>query len=195
MKAHLLPALKMTVLTFVLFAIVYPFVVWAIAQLSPNQGKGFVIEANGKTYYKNIGQKFTDDKYFWSRPSAVEYDAAGSGASNKAGSNPEYIQEVEGRITHFLSQNPKVNREQIPTEIVTASGSGLDPHLSVNALEIQVPRIAQLRGLEEPELIDLITEHTEKPLWGMFGPTKVNVLELNLALDALASEKGVQNAK
>lgn len=195
MKAHLLPALKMTVLTFVLFAIAYPFVVWAIAQLSPNQGKGFVIEANGKTYYKNIGQKFTDDKYFWSRPSAVEYDAAGSGASNNAGSNPEYIQEVEGRITHFLSQNPKVNREQIPTEIVTASGSGLDPHLSVNALEIQVPRIAQLRGLEEPELIDLITEHTEKPLWGMFGPTKVNVLELNLALDALASEKGVQNAQ
>ncbi len=195
MKAHLLPALKMTVLTFVLFAIVYPFVVWAIAQLSPNQGKGFVIEANGKTYYKNIGQKFTDDKYFWSRPSAVEYDAAGSGASNKAGSNPEYIQEVEGRITHFLSQNPKVNREQIPTEIVTASGSGLDPHLSVNALEIQVPRIAQLRGLEEPELIDLITEHTEQPLWGMFGPKKVNVLELNLALDALATEKGVQNAQ
>ncbi|MGB7528093.1 potassium-transporting ATPase subunit KdpC [Sphingobacterium cellulitidis] len=195
MKAHLLPALKMTVLTFVLFAIVYPFVVWAIAQLSPNQGKGFVIEANGKTYYKNIGQKFTDDKYFWSRPSAVEYDAAGSGASNNAGSNPEYIQEVEGRITHFLSQNPKVNREQIPTEIVTASGSGLDPHLSVNALEIQVPRIAQLRGLEEPELIDLITEHTEKPLWGMFGPKKVNVLELNLALDALATEKGVQNAQ
>ncbi|WFB65185.1 potassium-transporting ATPase subunit KdpC [Sphingobacterium sp. WM] len=195
MKAHLLPALKMTVLTFVLFAIVYPFVVWAIAQLSPNQGKGFVIEANGKTYYKNIGQKFTDDKYFWSRPSAVEYDAAGSGASNNAGSNPEYIQEVEGRITHFLSQNPKVNREQIPTEIVTASGSGLDPHLSVNALEIQVPRIAQLRGLEEPELIDLITEHTEQPLWGMFGPKKVNVLELNLALDALATEKGVQNAQ
>ncbi|WP_313369100.1 potassium-transporting ATPase subunit KdpC [Sphingobacterium mizutaii] len=195
MKAQILPAIKMSILTFILLAILYPFVVWAIAQLSPNQGKGFLVEGNGKTYYKNIGQKFTEDQYFWSRPSAVEYNAAGSGGSNLAGSNPEYIQEVEGRIAHFLSHNPNVTKEQIPTEIVTASGSGLDPHLSVNALEIQVPRIAKLRGLGETELISLIKEHTENPLLGMFGPAKVNVLELNLALDALANKKGVEHAQ
>ncbi len=195
MKAQILPAIKMSILTFILLAILYPFVVWAIAQLSPNQGKGFLVEGNGKTYYKNIGQKFTEDQYFWSRPSAVDYNAAGSGGSNKAGSNPEYIQEVEGRIAHFLSHNPNVTKEQIPTEIVTASGSGLDPHLSVNALEIQVPRIAKLRGLGETELMSLIKEHTEKPLLGMFGPAKVNVLELNLALDALANKKGVEHAQ
>lgn len=195
MKAQILPAIKMSILTFILLAILYPFVVWAIAQLSPNQGKGFLVEGNGKTYYKNIGQKFTEDQYFWSRPSAVDYNAAGSGGSNLAGSNPEYIQEVEGRIAHFLSHNPNVTKEQIPTEIVTASGSGLDPHLSVNALEIQVPRIAKLRGLGETELISLIKEHTENPLLGMFGPAKVNVLELNLALDALANKKGVEHAQ
>lgn|SRR5690606_9260492 len=195
MKAQILPAIKMSILTFILLAILYPFVVWAIAQLSPNQGKGFLVEGNGKTYYKNIGQKFTEDQYFWSRPSAVDYNAAGSGGSNLAGSNPEYIQEVEGRIAHFLSHNPNVTKEQIPTEIVTASGSGLDPHLSVHALEIQVPRIAKLRGVGEPELMSLIKEHTENPLLGMFGPAKVNVLELNLGLDALANKKGVEHAQ
>lgn len=195
MKTHILPAIKMSILSFILLAILYPFVVWGIAQLSPNQGKGFLVEGNGKSYYKNIGQQFTEDQYFWSRPSAVDYNAAGSGGSNKAGSNPEYIQEVEGRIEHFLSHNPDVNKEQIPTEIVTASGSGLDPHLSVNALEIQVPRIAKLRGLEEPALMELIQEKTEKPLLGMFGPEKVNVLELNLALDDMANKKGVQDAQ
>lgn len=195
MKTHILPAIKMSILSFILLAILYPFVVWAIAQLSPNQGKGFLVEGNGKSYYKNIGQQFTEDQYFWSRPSAVDYNAAGSGGSNKAGSNPEYIQEVEGRIEHFLSHNPDVSKEQIPTEIVTASGSGLDPHLSVNALEIQVPRIAKLRGLEEPALMELIQVNTEKPLWGMFGPEKVNVLELNLALDNMANKKGVQDAQ
>ncbi|WP_312698065.1 MULTISPECIES: potassium-transporting ATPase subunit KdpC [Sphingobacterium] len=195
MKAQILPAIKMSILSFILLAILYPFVVWAIAQLSPNQGKGFLVEGNGKTYYKNIGQKFTEDQYFWSRPSAVDYNAAGSGGSNLAGSNPEYIQEVEGRIAHFLSHNPNVTKEKIPTEIVTASGSGLDPHLSVNALEIQVPRIAKLRGLAETELISLIKEHTENPLLGMFGPAKVNVLELNLALDAIANKKGVEHAQ
>ena len=195
MKTHILPAIKMSILSFILLAILYPFVVWAIAQLSSNQGKGFLVEGNGKSYYKNIGQQFTEDQYFWSRPSAVDYNAAGSGGSNKAGSNPEYIQEVEGRIEHFLSHNPDVNKEQIPTEIVTASGSGLDPHLSVNALEIQVPRIAKLRGLEEPALMELIQEKTEKPLLGMFGPEKVNVLELNLALDDMANKKGVQDAQ
>jgi len=195
MKTHVLPAIKMTILTFVLFAILYPLVVWGFAQLSPNHGNGFLIENNGKSYYENIGQQFTENQYFWSRPSAVDYNAAGSGASNKSGSNPEYIKEVEDRITHFMSQNPTVNREQIPTEIVTASGSGLDPHLSVKGLEIQVPRIAKLRNIEETELLRLIENHIESPLLGFLGPEKVHVLELNIALDKMAGKKGVEDVK
>ena len=195
MKTHVLPAIKMTILTFVLFAILYPLVVWGFARLSPYHGNGFLIENNGKSYYENIGQQFTENQYFWSRPSAVDYNAAGSGASNKSGSNPEYIKEVEDRITHFMSQNPTVKRDQIPTEIVTASGSGLDPHLSVKALEIQVPRIAKLRNIEEKELLRLIENNIESPLLGFLGPEKVNVLELNIALDKMAGKKGVEDVK
>ena len=195
MKTHVLPAIKMTILTFVLFAILYPLVVWGFAQLSLNHGNGFLIENNGKSYYENISQQFTENQYFWSRPSAVDYNAAGSGGSNKSGSNPEYIKEVEDRIAHFMSQNPTVKRGQIPTEIVTASGSGLDPHLSVKALEIQVPRIAKMRNIEETELLRLIENHIESPLLGFLGPEKVHVLELNIALDKMAGKKGVEDVK
>lgn len=185
MKNHILPALKLTALTILLFAIIYPVAVWSIAQLAPNQGKGEIITYNGKKFYSNIGQNFTADKYFWSRPSAVGYNAAGSGGSNKGPSNPDYLKEVEIRIDTFLKHNPEISRAEIPVDLLTASGSGLDPHFSVAAATVQIKRIAKIRNLNPKSLEQLIAKNTEKPLFGLFGPEKINVLKLNIALDEL----------
>ncbi len=185
MKQHILPAIKLTFLTILFFAGVYSLVVWGIAQFAPNGGKGKIIELNGQKYYDNIGQSFTEDRYFWSRPSAVGYNAAGSAGSNKGPSNKEYLAEVQARIDTFLVRNPGVDKSQIPVDLVTASGSGLDPHFSVQAAKVQVKRIAKVRHIEEAKLNELIDRYTEKPLWGLFGPEKINVLKLNIALDEL----------
>ena len=185
MKKHILPAIKLTVLSIILLAVVYPLVVWGMGQFSSNKGKGKVITQNGKTYYANIGQSFTEDKYFWSRPSAVDYNAAGSAGSNKGPSNEEYLKQVQARIDTFLVHNPGIAKSEIPVDLVTASGSGLDPHISVQAAKVQVKRIAKIRGVAEANLLQLILAKTEKPLFGLFGPEKINVLELNIALDNL----------
>ncbi|MBK9018070.1 MAG: K(+)-transporting ATPase subunit C [Saprospiraceae bacterium] len=185
MKEPLLPALKMTLLTLVLFSGVYTLAVWGIAQLAPNGGEGEIITHNGKTYYENVGQQFTEDRYFWSRPSAVDYNAAGSGGSNKAASNPDYVATVQARIDSFLVHNPGVSKAEIPVDIVTASGSGLDPHISPKAAQLQVQRIARVRNLPLEKVQALVAEHTEKPLLGFLGPERVHVLKLNIALDNL----------
>ena len=185
MKTNIFSAIKLTILSIIFFCGIYTSVVWAIAQLSPNHGKGEIITQNGKTYYANIGQSFTEDKYFNSRPSAVNYNAAGSGGSNKGPSNPDYLAQVQARIDTFIAHNPTVKKEAIPSELVTASGSGLDPNISVEAAVIQIDRIAKVRNISSDVLLQLINKHTEKPLAGMFGPEKINVLKLNLALDNL----------
>lgn len=174
----------LTILCLFFFAGIYPLAVWGIAQLAPNKGKGFTVTANGKTYYSNIGQKFTDDRYFYSRPSAVDYNAAGSGGSNKGPSNPDYLLMVQGRIDTFLVHNPGIAKSSIPSDIVTASGSGLDPDISLEAAQVQIPRIARLRGLPEASLKALIAR-TKRPITGIAGAEKINVLSLNLQLDAL----------
>ena len=183
MKHHILPALKLTFITIVFFTVVYPLIVWGIAQASPNAGEGHIVEHSGQKYYANIGQSFTNDKYFWSRPSAVNYNAAGSGGSNKGPSNEEYLAEVKTRIDTFMVHNPYVNKSDIPVDLITASGSGLDPNISVQAAKVQVKRIANIRQMDETELLDLINQQTEKPFLGLFGPEKINVLKLNIALD------------
>lgn len=188
MKKHILPAIKLTLILIVFFAVIYPFAVWAIAQAAPNRGKGEIITFKGKTYYSSIGQAFTDDQYFWSRPSAVNYNAAGSAGSNKGPSNPLYLAEVQGRIDTFLVHNPAITKAEIPADLITASASGLDPHFSVQAAQVQVKRIAKIRDIEEADLMSLIEEHTEKPLLGLFGPAKINVLKLNIALDQIATK-------
>ncbi|MCC7526220.1 MAG: K(+)-transporting ATPase subunit C [Chitinophagaceae bacterium] len=185
MKSNIFPALKLTLLCILLLVVAYSASVWGIAQFSPNAGKGEIISYNGKTFYSNIGQSVTDDKYFWSRPSAVEYNAAGSGGSNKAPSNEEYLQQVQARVDTFLVHNPEVKKIEIPVDLVTASGSGLDPHISVQAANVQVKRIANLRGIAEGNIQQLIISITEKPLLGLFGPERINVLKLNIALDYL----------
>jgi K+-transporting ATPase ATPase C chain len=165
-------------------AVIYPLVVAGIAKLAPGEGKGETVTANGKVVgYKLIGQKFTQDRYFNSRPSAVDYNAAGSAGSNKGPSNPDYLKTVQARIDTFLVHNPTVNKADIPAELVTASGSGLDPDLSPAGAKVQVARVAKVRGIPAERLTQLVNEHTEGPLLGIFGPAKVNVLALNIALD------------
>ncbi len=185
MKKELLPSIILTVLCIVLFSAVYPGVIWAIAQLSPNRGNGTMVSTAKGQQYANIAQSFTRDEYFWPRPSAVNYNAAGSGGSNKGPDNKEYLEVVEQRIDTFLAHNPGVVRLQIPSDIVTASGSGLDPDISVKGAEIQVLRVARARGVSATALIDLIRRNTQVPLLGLFGPEKVNVIKLNIELDNL----------
>lgn len=186
MKTHILPALKLTALCLLFFALLYPALLLGIAQFALRQGKGEVLMKDNKIVgYANVGQKFTDDKYFNSRPSAVEYNAAGSGGSNKGPSNPEYLTQVQARIDTFLKHNPKIKKSQIPSELVTASGSGLDPHISMQGALVQIPRIAKIRGISEEKLKSLVNQHLEKPLFGFLGTEKINVLKLNLALDNL----------
>lgn len=185
MKSNIIPAIRLTLVCLVFFIGIYTSVVLGISQFAPNNGKGEIISQNGKSYYTNIGQSFTDDKYFYSRPSAVGYNAAGSGGSNKGPSNPDYLAEVQARVDAFLEHNPDVNKSEIPSELVTASGSGLDPNISVQSAKIQVKRIAKIRNISEANLDQLIAQQTEKPLLGLFGTEKINVLKLNLALDIL----------
>lgn len=186
MKSHIFPALRLTLVMLVLLAVVYPLVVAGISQFAPGGGKGETVSVNGKVVgYKLIGQKFTEDRYFNSRPSAVDYNAAGSAGSNKGPSNPDYLAGVQARIDTFLVHNPGVQKTDIPAELVTASGSGLDPDLSPAGAKIQVARVAKIRGLSVERLTQLVDEHTEGPLLGIFGPSKVNALQLNVALDEL----------
>ncbi len=186
MKKYLLTSIKLSVVMIVILAGLYPLLIAAVAKLAPGNGKGETLSVNGKVVgYANVGQKFTDDKYFWSRPSAVDYNAAGSAGSNKGPSNPDYLKQVQGRIDTFLVHNPGIKKEEIPSELVTASGSGLDPDLSPKGAYVQVARIAKRRNISEEKIKALVAQQIEKPLLGLFGPQKINVLKLNIELDKL----------
>ncbi len=185
MKQHILPAIRITMVCLMFFMVIYPAIIWGIAKLAPGKGNGETINPNGKTYYANIAQNFSDEKYFSSRPSAVAYNAAGSGGSNKGTSNPDYLAEVQARIDSFIAHNPGIQKNEIPSDLVTASGAGLDPNISVQSAVVQVKRIAKTRGLAEANIQELVKANIEKPLLGMFGTEKINVLKLNLALDNL----------
>ena len=133
----------------------------------------------------NVGQQFTDVRYFWGRPSAVDYNGGGSGGSNKATTNPDYLAEVEQRIETFLAAHPYLTREEVPSEMVTASGSGLDPDISPRGAQVQVQRVAEARGLDAATVRNIVDSLTRKPWLGLFGTPKVNVLRLNVALETL----------
>ncbi len=189
MKTQLFPALKLTLMCLLLFVIIYPLVVLGFAQFAPSKGKVPFVEYHGRIVgADNIGQKFDQDQYFNSRPSAVSYNAAGSGGSNKGTTNPDYLAQVQARIDTFLVHNPTVPKAEIPSELVTASGSGLDPHLSPKGALVQIDRIAKIRNISKEKLVALVNAQTEKPLLGLFGTEKVNVLKLNIALEALSRE-------
>jgi K+-transporting ATPase ATPase C chain len=183
MKKNLLISLKLTLVMLIICSVLYPLLIAGIGKATPGGGKGKTLSVNGKVVgYELLGQKFTDDKYFWSRPSAVDYNAAGSAGSNKGPSNPDYLKQVQDRIDTFLAHNPGIKKEEIPADLVTASGSGLDPDISPASAYIQVKRIAVIRNLPETKINALVDQYVEKPFMGL-GPKKVNVLKLNIDLD------------
>lgn len=176
--------LKFTVLMLILFAVIYPLAIYGIAQFAPNKGEGETISVNGKVVgYQKIGQKFNKSNYFWGRPSEVDYNAAGSAGSNKGASNPDYLALVQKRIDTFLIVHPYLKKSQIPADMVTASGSGLDPNISPEGALIQVKRVAKVRNLSEEKVKNLVEIKINRPT--LAGTSTVNVLELNVALDEL----------
>src|ERR1700722_11166411 len=187
MRKYILPSLKLTAVMIVICALLYPLLIAAVGRLTPGGGKGETLMLNGKVVgYANIGQHFSADNYFWSRPSAIGYNAAGSSGSNKGPSNPDYLKDVQAHIDTFLVHNPGVKKEDIPSELVTYSGSGLDPDLSPAGARVQIKRVAVAHNLPEDKLNDLVDRYTVGPLLGIFGPPKVNVLKLNIALDEMS---------
>ena len=190
MKTLLRPALTLFVLLSAITGIVYPLAVTGIAKvLFPAQAEGSLIVENGKPVGSRlIGQNFTDPKYFWGRPSAtgpMPYNAGASSGSNQGPLNPALKDAVKARIDALKASDPS-QTAPIPEDLVTASGSGLDPQISPAAARWQAPRVARVRGLSEAEVSRLIDAHTEGRQLGLLGEPRVNVLELNLALDRLA---------
>lgn len=190
----ILKSLKLTLAFCVLFAVCYILVLWVFARVAgPNNGNAEVVTLNGRVVgAANVGQQFTQDIYFWGRPSCAGrgYDASSSSGSNKGPTNPEYLAEVEARIDSFLVHHPYLSRKDIPAEMVTASGSGLDPDITPASAYVQVKRVARARGLDEVRVKKLVDEAVQHPLLGLFGTERVNVLKLNIALEALQPSTG-----
>ncbi len=175
----------------VLVGVIYPLAVTGISKaFFSHQAEGSLIVRNGTVVGSElIGQSFTDAKYFWSRPSAtptVPYNADASSGSNLGPTNPALLVAVNNRIAALRAADPG-NTGPVPVDLVTASGSGLDPNISPAAATYQVSRVAAARGLAAAAVQVLVAKYTDGRQWGIFGEPRVNVLELNLALDALAS--------
>lgn len=190
MKDLIRPAFSLFVMLTAVTGIVYPVAVTGIAKvLFPAQAEGSLIVENGKPVGSRlIGQNFTNPKYFWGRPSAtgpMPYNASASGGSNQGPLNPALKDAVKARIDALKASDP-TQTAPVPEDLVTASGSGLDPEISPAAARWQAPRVARVRGLSEAEVSRLIDAHTEGRQLGLLGEPRVNVLALNLALDRLA---------
>jgi K+-transporting ATPase ATPase C chain len=185
MKKDLQIAIRFTLVTTVLFGIAYPLVVTGLSQwLFPRQSNGSLITRDGEIIGSRlIGQTFSSDSYFHVRPSSAGdgYDAANSSGSNLAPTNHALIERVQADVAKLRAENPSA---PIPVDLVTASGSGLDPHISPAAAEFQVPRVTNARKIPQDSLRALIAKHTEARQFGVFGEPRINVLELNLELDS-----------
>ena len=187
MKKNFITAVLMTIATTILLGIIYPLVVTALAQaLFHDKANGQLIVKDGSTIGSRIiGQPFTGDRYFHSRPSMAGngYDAANSNASNLGPTNHALIDRVNTSVTLLKAENPN---QPVPIDLVTTSGSGLDPHITPASAEFQIARVAKARGLNEAQLRILVAKHTEGRQLGFLGEARVNVLELNLNLDSSA---------
>jgi K+-transporting ATPase ATPase C chain len=187
MFTELMPALRMLVIMTALTGVIYPLVVTGIAKVALSRAaNGSLIVADGKTVGSDlIGQPFDDPKYFWSRPSATSpqpYNGAASSGSNQGPRNPALADAVKDRIKALRDADPG-NTAAVPVDLITASGSGLDPHISVAAAQYQLSRVAKARGLAEEPVRDLLNANTEGRTLGVLGEPRVNVLKLNIALD------------
>lgn len=181
MKQHIIPAIRLTIACIIVFMVAYPALIWGLARFTKNKGEGETVMVNNRVVgYALEGQRFADDKYFQGRPSAVNYNAAGSGGSNKGASNPDYLHEVKNRIDTLMVHNPGIKKEDIPSDLVTASGSGLDPDISLQAANIQAARIAAIRNIPAEKILALIQSNISESLNGI---QRINVLQLNIALD------------
>jgi K+-transporting ATPase ATPase C chain len=187
-------SLMVTVLLALILCGAYPLAVWGVGNLF------FHDKANGGLLLKDgqpigaelIGQNFSRPEYFHPRPSAAGdkgYDAANSTGSNLGPTNPKLLDGLKGNIKKVLDENPGVTAEQIPMDLVTASGSGLDPHISPSGADLQAERVAKARSLSVAQIKDLIRQNTDGVQWGIFGEAGVNVLKLNYALDSIAPVK------
>ena len=190
-------AVKMTLVLTVLTGIIYPIVVFGIADvIFPSQAGGSLITHGGRVVGSAvIGQNFSQERYFHGRPSAAGdkgYDASNSGGSNLGPTNKTLISTVDSRIKTVVEENPGINPSDVPIDLVTASGSGLDPEISPAAAEIEMARVAKARGVSPDLVRSLIRENTRGRLLGVFGEPGVNVLKLNLALDAAAASPPAQ---
>ncbi len=186
MTSQLRPAFFMLLILTLITGVIYPLAVTGIAQvIFPSQANGSLIMADGKAVGSElIGQQFDDPSYFWGRPSAAGYNAAASSGSNYGPLNPALTDMVQSRIDALKAADPD-NTLPIPVDLVTASGSGLDPHISVAAALYQVHRVASARGLSEADVQSLVEKNTDGRQFGFLGEPRVNVLKLNLALNAL----------
>lgn len=190
MRQYFFPAVKLTLACIVLFCGMYTLLILGIAQAAPGKGEGQVVTSNGRIVgYVLEGQAFTSDTYFTGRPSVCNYNADASSGSNKGPTNPAYLQIVKDRVDSFLVHNPTIKRGEVPSELVTASGSGLDPDISPEAAAVQADRIAAARKIPAQLVRNLITSHTKRPLLGLMGTETVNVLRLNIDLDHLSSNQ------
>ena len=184
---NLVKSLRLTLVFCVFFSICYILVLWIFGLIAgPGGGNAETLVLNGRVVgAANVGQQFTKDIYFWGRPSHAGdgYDASSSSGSNKGPTNEEYLADVNIRIDSFLKKHPYLERKDVPSEMVTASASGLDPHITPESAYVQVKRVAKARGMEEGAVRSLVDQAVEKPLLGMFGTEKVNVLKLYIALE------------
>jgi potassium-transporting ATPase KdpC subunit len=187
---------KQAILVFVIFSLlcglVYPFLITAVSQfIFPWRSNGSIITSGNQILGSElIGQKFNSSKYFHGRPSTTDpaYNASASGGSNSGPSNAKFRDEVMKRIEEVRNDNGLPSNVPIPADLVLTSASGLDPHISVESAMLQVKRIARERGLSEPEVEKVVNQHIERRLLGIWGQPRVNVLELNLAMDKLKRE-------
>lgn len=187
---NLIKSIRITLVFCVFISICYILVLWLFAQVAApgDGGNAETVSLDGKVVgVANVGQAFTKDVFFWGRPSCAGkgYDASNSAGSNKGPANQEYLDDVQARIDTFLVHHPYLEREDVPAEMVTASASGLDPDITPECAYVQIKRVAKARNMSEDELRDIVDRMIQKPFLGIFGPSVVNVLKLNVALEEI----------